>query len=182
MEIPTSYGSLDAGKLMRIWGRVTRSEHISDDDPIGRLATVGSRVYTNADAASYKCVVNFSEPGEVEYDDWSNNAVFFAVAYEVIPRMVAALVNGLADSVSLVQMRTMAEKVDDIPGLFDRYASHDPDCLASLKKEKDQWTSDAKCSCGRDKVRGVLNDMCVEFREAANTICEAIEVKMSSSG
>ena len=61
MEIPTSYGSLDAGKLMRIWGRVTRSEHISDADPIGRLATVGSRVYTNDDAASYKCVVNFSE-------------------------------------------------------------------------------------------------------------------------
>jgi len=172
---------MDAGKMMKIWGNSSRSNLASKADPIASLVVDHQKVFDDDSYSDSHCIVDFNEPGELcTRDQAIHNAMFYAVAYEVIPKLVSLLAGGLQGAANKVQLVSMVEKIDGIVGLFDRYAQHDKDCLANQGSE-DQWEEDNECSCGRDRARGQLEELTDEFKKAVLVMCEEIDQNASAA-
>ena len=177
VDFDSSFGSFDAGKIMEWWGKVTKPSNQSSHHPLGYLYWDDSRVYDNDSFSDDHCVVDFNEPGELcEYEDAKYNAKFFALCYELVPRLVAVIANDLTGAANKVQIRAMIEQVEGITGLFDMFAAHNADC-SSAKKSTDQWENSGICTCGLDTAKEKLQEMTNGFLASMRVVLNELDHK-----
>jgi len=181
MKIPTSFGVMDAGQIMQYWERCRGPENKNRDDPIGSYLLDGPKVYVKGTMSGCDVLIDCSEPGElVDREEASHVANFFALSYELIPKLVGALAGGMSTATHKMQLISMMEAVDSITGLFNRFGQHDKDCIA-MQKQKDAWEESSDCDCGFIAAQGQIKVLVDDFRKSVKAMCDEIDAEAASA-